>query len=82
MRKSETPESSSEKHSIEGHTVEIRQGEAKAQELWIDGRRRTFFLTEKGYVLPEAAYVRPTETLLDAVKSYLRKQIDKARKEQ
>jgi hypothetical protein len=61
-----------EKHSIEGHEVEIRKREGQ-EELWIDGVRRKFFVNEGGYNLNDAAYERPYKSLLEAVQSYLRK---------
>ena len=70
-------EPSSEKHtpgvhSVEGHAVEIREREGN-EELWIDGERQRFFVTEDGYTLHADAYVPPQKTLLQAVKNYLRK---------
>ena len=62
----------SEKHKIKGHNVEIRRTENK-EELWIDGVRRKFFVTEDGYNLHAAAYERPYKTLLEAVQNYLEK---------
>jgi len=66
-------EPSGEKHTVEGHAVEIRKREDK-EELWIDGTRRRFVLTQDGYTLHADAYARPQNTLLQAVKNYLRKQ--------
>ena len=65
-------EPSGEKHTIEGHAVQIRKREDN-EELWIDGTRRRFFLTQDGYTLHADAYARPQKSLLQAVKDYLRK---------
>jgi hypothetical protein len=59
-----------EKHKIGSHSIEIRK-RAETQELWIDGVRRKFAKTERGYVLHDNAYVPPTKTLLEAVEAYL-----------
>ncbi len=61
-----------EKHSIEGHTVEIRRTQDK-EELWIDGIRRKFFLSKGGYNLHEAAYEPPQKSLRDVAEHFLRK---------
>lgn len=58
---------------VEGHSVEIRQREGKKEELWIDGERQRFFVTDDGYTLHADAYVRPQKSLLQAVRNYLRK---------
>lgn len=58
-------------HTLEGHAVEIREREGN-EELWIDGERRKFFVTPDGYTIHADAYARPTKTLLEAVKNYLR----------
>ena len=64
---------SGEKHSVEGHSVEIRKRN-DTEELWIDGTRRRFFLTQDGYTLHADAYERPQKTLLQSVMNYLRKE--------
>ncbi len=66
-----------EKHKIEGHSVEIRKRKGK-EELWIDGVRRRFFVTEDGYNLHEDAYALPQKSLLEAAKHYLDKTSGKA----
>lgn len=62
----------SEKHTIKGHTVEIRKRENK-EELWIDGVRRKFFVNKNGYTLHEAAFDPPYKSLREAVEHYLEK---------
>jgi hypothetical protein len=73
MPEREPTEPSIEKHSVEGRSVEIRKREGK-EELWIDGVRRRFFVTEDGYTLHADAYAPPQKSLLQAAKVYLRKQ--------
>lgn len=63
---------SSEKHTIKDHTVEIRKVEDK-EELWIDGVRRKFFVNKDGYTLHDAAYDPPFKSLKEAVEDYLEK---------
>jgi hypothetical protein len=58
-------------HDVDGHAVRIVTG-PEHEELWIDGTRRRFFKNSGGYVLAENAYVPAQETLLDAVRDYLR----------
>ncbi|MFA7441277.1 MAG: hypothetical protein WCZ66_09970 [Sphingomonadaceae bacterium] len=57
---------------LEGYTVEIRILDGKEQ-LWIDGMRRKFFVTQDGYTLHADAFAPPQKTLLGAVKQYLEK---------
>jgi hypothetical protein len=76
MPSEKTPEPSHEKqpkgvHTVEGHTVEIREREGN-QELWVDGERWRFFVTPDGYTIDADAYAPPQKSLLDAVKNYLR----------
>ncbi|MFB6367630.1 hypothetical protein ACFCP7_27015 [Paenibacillus elgii] len=59
--------------AIEGHKVEILRREDGREELWIDGHRRKFFVTEKGYILNDDAFSPPQKTLIKAVENYLRK---------
>ena len=59
-----------DKHTIKGHTVEIRKIENR-EELWIDGVRRKFFVTKDGYNLHDAAYDKPYKSLREAVEHYL-----------
>lgn len=61
-----------DKHTIKGHTVEIRRSEKK-EELWIDGVRRKFFVNKDGYTLHDAAFDRPYKSLQEAVEHYLEK---------
>lgn len=63
---------SSEKHTIKGHDVEIRKKQ-DTEELWIDGVRRKFFVNKNGYTLHDAAYDPPFKSLREAVESYLEK---------
>lgn len=58
-------------HDIEGHSVRIVRG-IDREELWIDGKRRRFFKNSGGYVLADNAYVPAEESLLEAVRLYLR----------
>ncbi len=57
-------------HTIDGHAVEIRKRE-DTEELWINGERRNFFVTDDGYTLHADAYAPPQKTLIEAVKKYL-----------
>lgn len=57
-------------YKLEGYTVEIRVREGKEQ-LWIDGVRRKFFVSQDGYTLHADAFAPPQKTLLAAVKQYL-----------
>ena len=72
MPAKKSTEPSGEKHTVEDHSVEIRQREGN-EELWIDGVRQRFFVTQDGYTLHADAYARPQKTLLEAVRNYLRK---------
>lgn len=58
-------------HEIDGHSVRIVRG-ADHEELWINGTRRRFFKYASGYVLADNAFVQPRESLLDAVRAYLK----------
>jgi hypothetical protein len=64
------PDTPVEKHKIRNHSVEIHK-HGETQELWIDGVRRKFARTTRGYTLDDHAYVPPTKTLLEAVERYL-----------
>lgn len=66
------PKPATEKQRIAGRAVEIRRQEGR-EELWIDGIRHKFFASADGYNLYVAAHTPPQKTLLDAVKTYLRK---------
>jgi hypothetical protein len=68
----ENNETTSEKYTTQGHSVEIRRNENK-EELWIDGVRRKFFVNKDGYTLHEAAFDRPYKSLREAVEHYLEK---------
>lgn len=63
------PRSDVERKEIRGHSVQIRRQEGR-EELWIDGVRRRFFVTDDGYNLFDDAYARPQKSLLDAVEHY------------
>ena len=58
-------------HDVDEHSVRIVRG-LDHEELWIDGTRRRFFKYSGGYVLADNAYVPPHESLLDAVRAYLK----------
>ena len=73
MAKRESKKSSTEKHTVEGHAVEIRKTDTE-QELWIDGKRARFFATRDGYTMHADAYAPPHKSLLEAAKHYLKKQ--------
>ncbi len=53
-----------------GHGVVIA-GEGGAATLLIDGVRRRFYVSEKGYVLHDDAYRPPAPTLRRAVEAHL-----------
>lgn len=65
------PDPESAEHEVDGHAVRIVTG-PDHEELWIDGTRRRFFKNSGGYVLADNAYVPAQETLLEAVRDYLR----------
>ena len=58
-----------EEHRDQGHVIRIVGNEGR-EKLWIDGVRRSFFVSDDGYNLREDAYAPPQETLLDAAKRY------------
>ncbi|MBQ5964931.1 hypothetical protein [Massilia sp. ZL223] len=65
------PDPESTEHDVDGHVVRIVTG-PDHEELWIDGTRRRFFKNSGGYVLADNAYMPARETLLEAVRDYLR----------
>jgi hypothetical protein len=72
MAKSKPDDRQVERHKIAGHSVEIRKRDDR-EELWIDGVRKRFFVTDSGYRLNDNAYAPPTRTLLEAVEGLLKK---------
>lgn len=65
------PKPESTDHDVDGHSVRIVRG-PDHEELWINGTRRRFFKYPDGYVLADNAYVAPRESLIDAVRGYLK----------
>lgn len=61
-----------EKQEIKGRSIQIRSLEGR-EDLWIDGVRRKFHQTERGYTLYDDAYSPPQKSLIHAVKAYLEK---------
>ena len=72
MAKKKTTEPSVDKHQFEGHSIQIRKVEGKEQ-LWIDGVRRRFFVSDDGYNLDDDAYASPQKSLIEAVKAFINK---------
>ncbi len=58
-----------QEHQFQDHVVRIVVRE-RHDELWIDGTRRKYFVTDDGFTLHDDAYAPPQKTLLEAVKCY------------
>jgi hypothetical protein len=71
------PKPEVEQKEIRSHSVQIRRQEGR-EELWIDGVRRRFFVTDDGYNLSDDAYARPQKTLLDAVEHWFERYPEEA----
>lgn len=70
-----------ETFEFQGHTVMIRKDDIGAPvALWIDGRRHRILHSKDGYNLGADAFQPPKETLVEAVKDYL-KRMEPAREE-
>lgn len=58
---------------LQGHSILLRQSKTDAEQLWIDGRRLRVLRSRDGYNLEGDAYQRPTGTLMEAIKDYVKR---------